>query len=967
MVVYVVVCTKTSDFYIGSTVGNTLKRLQKHVYSRNAAHHSELSHYLSSRIFCHTNGCELFHRSFLAFPIYKAADEQTLRLAEEQYIHRFQNARAMNINDRHTRQRHKNRSGTNRRGFENLTNSNTGPTQMRSSEIDLLHRVEALFEQKENDKLAFLLSSLGRRRLRLVNREARIHKAKCLKSIKDEVRRRHRKKQSYKYVCRVNFTRRLSTSSMRSIVFGPACPFPKDVTKDVRLCVSLNRTLGQMASNATSLSIHGREEYSCFCTQLRHSNVPEEHFRQGHIATNDISAVFDFLQIAPGSSVREELHVLWQQGAKFRSALSIDKAIDIFSQDLRTFAESIQEELPISRTIGRGAIEAWIVDSVTRYRAACADPRNYMVSEATIKIIKQLGDFFAVTPIDKNPQSLALLCMADYMRRLEARMKSTDFVAVNSAEVQGILRSHKAFNDRFAIAHVNALPYLYIIPKLHKEPARPFDRFIAGNSKANMFDESSSQRPNARAQQQQQQATSTQRKPLSSLTQLGRKVSDFLNGVLDLLAYKDRLEIQRGEPRRFWVIRDCNEAVGIFRDAGSIYTHDFSTMYQNFPLISLFGAVEKEVTVAMKFAARHFFKIDESNFDKIAFHRDYPQRHGTWRRKQTSRVGDWGAKECLEALQFLLKNTYYSNVFGVVLQNVGVPMGGPASGPAANLALVSAERSFVDRMLSTHGRDAVRAVFNNFYAYVRYIDDMASSTPSIPSRDDYYGMDLVRTGAVPPDRSTDFLCFTFTKHNELPLEVSLKNKQDKFPLLLCRFPGSLTTISESCRIGCVIGGLVNIFRTIDDPTNFARAVYEFFDVLQARSFSFRNIRTGITRFLQTNCRKQYTGFMMAQFFAPILAHWPHHNDYPGDTTLHYEYLRTMSKANAPFAYRRRFAPENSIPRPQSPPAHVAPFAHAELQTTFAFQEPHDLQGDEQSLFSFSSSTDDALQHPLNYI
>ena len=387
-------------------------------------------------------------------------------------------------------------------------------------------------------------------------------------------------------------------------------------------------------------------------------------------------------------------------------------------------------------------------------------------------------------------------------------------------------------------------------------------------------------------------------------------------------------------------------------------------MYQNFPLGDLLTGVTSEVTLALKFAARRFFDAPESKFDKLVFIRKAGQKHGSWHLGTPNPKKDWGIKQCLEALNFLLDNTYYSNVFGIVKQNIGVPMGGPQSGPAANLVLAAAERSFVHRCLARDGATVIRMIYKNFYHYCRYIDDMCTEFDSVPTTADYYGMELVRTGQIPPERATDFLCFTFSERPGLPLDVSFKNKQEKFPLLLVRFPGNISTISDSCRIGCIIGGLVNIFRLIDNTSRFAQAIHDFFEILESRNFTFNIVRTGITRFLTEYCKHRFKGFMMLHFFAPILARWPNHNIPNGGTAVHYEYLRQRSFLHAPHSFRPTFATPIMAPPPILDIRQFPHLQQTQQQQTFAIvASPATAYHSDSSFFSFSN---DASQSPVRH-
>jgi hypothetical protein len=966
-VVYVIIHTPTQHFYIGSTSKMAIDRLKEHTCRRTAVHHSKLSQFISTCVLDRKEGFDNFHKSFVCFPIFHAADAKELKQAEDSYIHRYnRNKRLLNLNERFTRHRVANRRNQTNNGYTNLGASSVQPRRFRPSETALLTRLQQMNQAQQEQ----LLRKVGKRRLRFLLADAD-PASPIAERIREQIHLRQHQRKQFLFTCRIRFTRRLSTHSLRRIIFGSSFPFPK-FADDVRLCVSLNPTIGQQASNASALAIRPRREYLCHCEEIRSVNARlhlgmESSFRQGHIATNDIRSVLAFMQVPQDSPIWKEIQVVWHQGYKFRSAINPDDAVDKFLDDLKTFADSMNDEVPLVNRASQAQISEWMAQAAERYREACSDPRNFIVSEESLKFIRRLGGHFAITCVDKNSQSLAVMCMKEYMKRLQHHMMSDNFEQIDTnndpqqlkAESLAILRRHAAFNRKFGCTHVDALPYLYIIPKLHKEPARPFDRFIAGNSALN------------RIVSENQPAPSKVRKPFSSLTFAGRQVSNFLNAIIDLLVLQDQQRIRASEPRRVWIIRDIGDAIVVLRDAKTLFTRDFSTMYQNFPLDKLQNAVTAEVVTALKFACQHYIRCSEDNFSKLIFEYDKKSRQGRWQLGQPSKRKRWGCNECFEALDFLLKNSYFSNVFGLVKQILGVPMGGPHSSPASNLGLAHAERTFVDRTLQLHGSDFVKANYRNFLSYLRYIDDMGSEFDFIPSIDDYYGMELVSTGACPPQRNIDLLAYTFTHRNHLPLAVTLKDKQNKFPLLLCRYPSGFSTLTESCRIGCVIGGLVSIFRVIDSPSEFFDAITNFFDILRARFFTYNVIRTGISRFLKHHCRQQYRSFMMQHFFQRLLSTWPHARDINGDKFVDFEFSRHCNLTNAPSSWRNRF-PVISFQGDFTHQRHFhpAPTATGFPQSNDTSHDPAATYNDEPSFhssasfFSCASCSDD---HPFNFL
>ncbi len=97
----------------------------------------------------------------------------------------------LNTNDVFFQHRSRNRRGKVRRpqGFENIGQSTPIPKANRQREDRLLARINELstLDQSVNSEAQKLLKSLGRRRLRLLNRDARFAKAPSLTFIQKEV------------------------------------------------------------------------------------------------------------------------------------------------------------------------------------------------------------------------------------------------------------------------------------------------------------------------------------------------------------------------------------------------------------------------------------------------------------------------------------------------------------------------------------------------------------------------------------------------------------------------------------------------------------------------------------------------------------------------------------------------------------------------------------------------------------
>jgi CRISPR/Cas system-associated endoribonuclease Cas2 len=265
------------------------------------------------------------------------------------------------------------------------------------------------------------------------------------------------------------------------------------------------------------------EEPPCFCNQLQNANIPDTCFRHGHLATTDIGHVLPFCGVEKDTPSFDEAQVVWMQGSKFRGALCKQTAVEKLKSSIDKYIEDLLDSLPIIRAMEirnmSEALRAWKSEVLLRYDKLCDDPRNFRISFKTKKAIIEVNKRFVIAPVDKNPQSMAILCRKDYARRLSEHMNSDTYERVTES-VHRILDRQKTFVRSFNCKFVPALPYIYIIPKLHKEPARPFDRFIAGNSHLNRVQKKPPDQPLLL--------------PSSSTHHCSRRISDFFNAVIDM-------------------------------------------------------------------------------------------------------------------------------------------------------------------------------------------------------------------------------------------------------------------------------------------------------------------------------------------------------------------------------------------------------------------------------------------------
>ena len=96
-----------------------------------------------------------------------------------------------------------------------------------------------------------------------------------------------------------------------------------------------------------------------------------------------------------------------------------------------------------------------------------------------ISHLKLLREHFTITKVDKLTHNLAFTCKQYYQYKLYSELFS-DAYSPATNNFDEIIHRHQSFNAKYKYRHVSTLPYLYGIPKLHKNP--PKLRYIAGVS-----------------------------------------------------------------------------------------------------------------------------------------------------------------------------------------------------------------------------------------------------------------------------------------------------------------------------------------------------------------------------------------------------------------------------------------------------------------------------------------------------
>ena len=251
--------------------------------------------------------------------------------------------------------------------------------------------------------------------------------------------------------------------------------------------------------------------------------------------------------------------------------------------------------------------------------------------------------------------------------------------------LDNIIDKHKSmlednFNIRLSEKDLR-VPLLYWNSKQHKTPYKA--RFIAG-------------------------ATRCTTKPLSVELSLVMKCIKK-----HFKAYCEQIH-QRTGISPYWSVDNSLDCINKLQNmkAKSVYTFDFSTLYNNLPLKSIEEALEQLIIKMFKNSHKHYILVN--TFFKTAFWSDSP--------KNGYKV--FTLDKVLDSLHWILCNTYVRFGDHLFRQEIGIPMGGNCSPLIADLYLSWLEYKYVTDTMKNNFPLAKQLSYNS-----RYIDDII--TPNI--------------------------------------------------------------------------------------------------------------------------------------------------------------------------------------------------------------------------------------------
>ena len=515
------------------------------------------------------------------------------------------------------------------------------------------------------------------------------------------------------------------------------------------------------------------------------SSSPFNYSPAGHIITGDVNIVQN-----------EDLRSLILKGPKFREPRSFKwrqnfvSIMDSVEEYARRWAKSEGEELD--------TLSEWIknIRKLLKSRIHHLSGKMRTIYPSVFKNtevvneLRRLHDNFVLVPADKASNNIVFVCKNYYYECLlnELGFTSTSgnptYTRTNLTKDE-ILQNHLSVLNTFDIPKNQdqfELPYLYWIPKLHKNPYK--QRYIAGSSKCST-------------------------KPLSLL------LTKLLTAIKESLQRYCSTAYSRSGVNQMWILKNSKELLENlkshdFSKIDSIKTYDFSTLYTTIPhnklKSRLFQIIDNCFLNKNGTRKYKFLVIGKQDTYFVRHHSDSPYKYSE--------------ADIKSMLGFLVDNIYV--VFGdqVFQQSVGIPMGTNCAPLLADLFLYSYEAEFVQKLL----RDNNKKLAVSFNHTFRYIDDVLSINNH--NFHNYvhliYPDELEIKDTTESDKSASYLDILLNIDSNGRLTTSLYDKRDDFDFAIVNFPFLCSNIPLSPAYGVYISQLIRYARACFAYEDFSK-------------------------------------------------------------------------------------------------------------------------------------------------
>jgi hypothetical protein len=378
------------------------------------------------------------------------------------------------------------------------------------------------------------------------------------------------------------------------------------------------------------------DDHHCECSKSIHCDPNHKHIVTGNL--NFVSNVKLRSLLKKGPSYREAKPIDWK-----RAFNCIKKGINDCQQtwctkeevDLRVLSEWKQRLLQEVKTQ---------MEHLQKRPSHSHHSDTVLKDIEVKKDLKDLHNNFVITPTDKAGNNFSIVCKKFYVQCLlkelniiEPSISSKSTYKHLKSKPERIVKAHSKYMEHHNIPLTDSqqcLPFLYWIPKMHKEPSK--QRYIAASH-------------------------SCSTKPLSKMITFCLKLiqqtcTNYCTAITKTRGF-NRMWIVNNSVEVLDKISQCNKRSKV----KNIRTYDFSTLYTSIPHQSLKDQMAWVINQCFNESARKYIQIGN--------------HCAHWKKTRGKTKTTWTKDELINHVKWLIDNIYVVCGDSLFRQKIGIPMG----------------------------------------------------------------------------------------------------------------------------------------------------------------------------------------------------------------------------------------------------------------------------------------------------
>ena len=526
-----------------------------------------------------------------------------------------------------------------------------------------------------------------------------------------------------------------------------------------------------------------------------------------HVLVKNSIILAIFLQNSGSTSWNNLLRKLFSRGPKYREKKFVNWNLteEKMVASVKDYAESWCEKQKLDKKV----LSSWVCIVSEKIKMRISSLKEHRKKkdkfDSNIQVLKtaqclnaleDLHNRFVVVPIDKASSNIAFVCKRFYAQVLVSELgleKSnicSTYEKINCDVNDLIEKDSQKLSGNFNLPvaeESKKLPHIYWTPKLHKNPIK--FRFIIAAPDCSM-------------------------KPLS------KAITKIFRLFYKQVETYNAKSFFYSQVKTFWVIQNNEHVINSIKKLNkrnsvrSMSTFDFSTLYTKIPHAKLLEVLNEITDFCFQGGSHEYISFSLSS-----------KSRARWVPNNSKAKIKFNVGLVKDALEYLMKNCFFTFGSKVFRQVIGIPMGSDPAPFMANLFLYHYESLWIKNLKKDDLQKARR--FSNTF---RFIDDLLTiNDDNLFSKNfgQIYPEEL-QLNLESSGESVNFLDLNLSNCNG-HVEVKLYDKRNNFPFSIVRLPFSSSNIPSAVFYNCVGAEILRIGRVSSNLENFKTDGKELLD------------------------------------------------------------------------------------------------------------------------------------------